>query len=313
MKTLRECNLCGNTTFQEVLRAQDLMYLRPGEFTLCKCTSCGLHFLNPQPTGEELAEHYPSQYYSVSDKVTRSKLSELVYKTYFSPKGNRILRVLFFPFYPLVRGTLVLPGKNVLDIGCGSGVFLSRMKYLGMNVTGIDPYINENIPELGITKGTIEQVQGNYDVITMNNVLEHVPDPDTILKNIKRLLKPEGVAIIGVPNDTSLLFKLFKNKWSELDLPRHLFLFNKNVLEKYAEKNGLVVARTRYNSVPFEFTGTLFYILNIIRKPKPLEKSFIARNKFVNLLFLPLCHLFALLHISSRIEVTLIHANEHTS
>lgn len=310
MKTLLECNLCRGKKFNELLRGKDLMYRLPGEFILVRCKNCGLRFLNPQPTSEELSKHYPSEYYSVSNKIKRSKFSEFIYKTYFSESGNRLLRILFYPFYPILRTAKILPGKKILDIGCGSGVFLSRMQNLGMKTAGVDPYINKDIIELGIRKTTLDQVQGKYDVITMNNVLEHVPNPDETFAHIKRLLEKNGTAIIGVPNGKSLLFRIFKTNWAELDLPRHLFLFEEKNLKQYARKHKLAVKKVRYNSVPFEFTGTLFYLLD---KTKPLAKSFLVHNSFLNLLFLPLAHLFILLKMGSRIEIILEHASQPSS
>ena len=280
------------------------MYRLAGDFILVECKNCSLRFLNPQPD-KELAAHYPSEYYSVAHKIQRSKLSEFVYKTYFSDSGSKALCVLFFPFYPILRSAKIIPGKTVLDIGCGAGVFLSRMKHLGMIPSGVDPYIFNDIPGLGIKKGTLEQVNGTFDVITMNNVLEHVPDPDATFEHIARLLNRDGEAIIGVPNGNSLLFKLFKRNWAELDLPRHLFLFTEKNLREYAKKHSLEVRKVRYNSVPFEFTGSIFYTLN---KHKKLSHSFLVNNFFINALFLPSCHLLNLFKRGSRIEITLAHA-----
>ena len=143
----------------------------------------------------------------------------------------------------------------------------------------------------------------------MNNVLEHVPDPAKEFANIKRLLAKNGEAIIGVPNINGLLFKIFKNKWAELDLPRHLFLFNEKTLKNYATRNSLKISHVRYNCVPFEFTGSIFYFLNKFRKPKKLAQSIIANYRFINVLFLPLCHIFSLLRIGGRIEITFKHVN----
>ncbi len=302
MDVLVTCNLCGSKKFHEVIRGSDLMYRLAGEFVLVRCTKCNLHFLNPRPTSEELSKHYPASYYSVADKIKRSKIAEFVYKTYFSKSGNKLLRVLFYPIYPLLRSTKIIPGKIILDIGCGSGVFLSRMQNLGMKTAGVDPYIISDVPNLGIKKTTLDQVQGKYDVITMNNVLEHVPDPDSTFAQIKRLLKKNGTVIIGVPSKRSLLFKIFKTCWAELDLPRHLFLFDEKTLTKYAKKHEFKVVKVRYNSVPFEFTGSIFYMMD---SKKKLAESFLVHNTLLNLFFLPLCHLLNLFKSGSRIEITL--------
>jgi SAM-dependent methyltransferase len=138
----------------------------------------------------------------------------------------------------------------------------------------------------------------------MNNVLEHVSDPDSYFKHIQKILKPEGVAIIGVPNINSLLFKIFRQNWAELDLPRHLYHFNKQTLKQYCRKNKLALTKTRYNSVPFEFTGSIFYFLNSFRKNrKTLSESWMNKSKVFALLMLPFCHILSWLRMGGRIEV----------
>ncbi len=300
-----KCNLCSGTIFAKTLTGRDQMYNKEGQFTLVKCTRCGLQFLNPQP--KDISKHYPKEYYSISTKAQRNRFSEFVYSTYFSDKGRLLIKALLYPIYPLLRGAKVEPGKKILDIGCGSGTFLSRMKNLGMEVAGIDPFIKKNIPELNIKKTTIQKAgfrENTFDVITMNNVLEHVSDPDNYFKHIQKILKPSGVAIIGVPNINGILFKIFRQNWAELDLPRHLYHFNRQTLKQYCRKNKLALTKTRYNSVPFEFTGSIFYFLNSFRKNrKPLSESRMNKSKVFALLMLPFCHIISWLRTGGRIEV----------
>ncbi len=298
MKAVKKCILCGRSIFRPVLIASDNMYNIPGKFLLVKC-QCGLKFLNPQPD-KELSKHYPSEYYSIAHTPQRSKISEFVYNTYFG-NGSFVFKVLFFPIYPILRGAKVRPGKSVLDVGCGSGVFLSRMKALGMKVSGVDPFTKNN-PALNIKKAELKSVKGQFDVITMNNVLEHVPNPVNDLKIIRKLLKADGTAIIAVPNVNSVFFKIFGRYWAELDAPRHLFHFNRKTLEATMKKAGLKVIKVRYNCVPFEITGSKFYILNSWRtNKKPLSKSWLANTK-LNYLLLPVCHLMNLFHLGGRME-----------
>lgn len=300
-----KCNLCSGTNFKKILTGRDQMYNTEGRFTLVKCTKCGLNSLSPQP--KDISKHYPKEYYSVSTKVKRSKLSEFIYSTYFSDKGSLLIKALLYPIYPLLRGAKVEPGKKVLDIGCGSGTFLSRMKNLGMEIAGIDPFIKKDLPELNIRKTTIQKAgfrNNTFDVITMNNVLEHVSDPDSYFKHIHKILKPGGVAIIGVPNINGLLFKIFRQNWAELDLPRHLYHFNKKTLTQYCRKHKLTAIKTRYNSVPFEFAGSIFYLLNSFRKnKKPLSESYLNKSRIFAILMLPFCHILSWLRTGGRIEV----------
>ncbi|RMD58163.1 class I SAM-dependent methyltransferase [Candidatus Woesearchaeota archaeon] len=301
---IKQCNLCGREKFKEVVRGKDRMYLLEGTFKLVKCTNCNLHFVNPRP--KDMSKYYPNDYYSFETRHKRNKLAELIYKTYFSKKGSIFLKALFYPIYPLVRTTIVETGKKMLDIGCGGGVFLSRMKNLGLEVHGIDPFAKDN-PELNIIKSKLENApykKETFDIITINNTLEHVENPDYTIKKISEWLKRGGKTIIGVPNINSLLFKIFGTYWSELDLPRHLYHFNSKTLKRYCAKHGLKIIKIRYNSVPFEITGSLAYLASALsKKPKPLSKSKIASNRALYYLSFPICHILSLLKIGGRLEI----------
>jgi len=305
MKLVEKCNLCSKQVFESILESEDLMYNLDGKFKLVKCKNCSLMFENPQPNEKELLNHYPSQYYSISVLPKKSKFAEVVYKTY-SDNGNLLLKILFYPIRPLIRGSKIVKNGKILDIGCGSGVFLERMKQLGMEIYGIDPFIEKDILELNIKKQAIEEnhfSKNYFDVITANNVLEHVGDPYAYLSEIQRMLKINGTAIIAFPNINRILFKIFKKNWAELDLPRHMYFFNEKTFKQYCRKYNLKVIKVRYNSIPFGIMGSIFYFINSFRiNRKDLSESFIVNNRIINLLFLPLCHILNIFKSGDRLE-----------
>ncbi|PIN75618.1 hypothetical protein COV18_02110 [Candidatus Woesearchaeota archaeon CG10_big_fil_rev_8_21_14_0_10_37_12] len=307
MKKIENCNLCGSRKLANFIIGQDRMYNLPGIFQGVKCSECGLVFVNPQPGKEELSKHYPEKYYSFSGEIKRNKFAEFLYFTFFADEGNKFLKVLFYPLFPFFRTAIIEKGAKLLDIGCGNGVFLSRMKTLGLNVYGVDPFIQKDIPSLNIKKGELNTVgftQESFDIITLNNVLEHVSDPDDTIKSAAKLLKTGGRIIIGVPNKNGVLARLFGTYWAELDFPRHLFHFNKHTLSALCEKHNLVIKKVRYISVPFEILGSVVYLLNAFRKkPKNLQNSFIANSKLCSLLCLPLCHVLSWSKLGGRIEL----------
>ena len=83
-----------------------------------------------------------------------------------------------------------------------------------------------------------------YDLVTLWNVLEHVYDPSATLHEVWRILRSGGLMIIRIPNPESLAARVFGKYWAGLDLPRHLFLFRKNLLVKMAEKAGFALVGT---------------------------------------------------------------------
>lgn len=126
--------------------------------------------------------------------------------------------------------------QNILDIGCGTGDFLFRAKQETWNVFGFEP--NEKAKAISKSKNInlIDDLDSfekhTFDVITMWHVLEHVPDLDKQIKQIKSLLKPNGLLIIAVPNYKSYDANFYKSDWAAYDVPRHLWHFSKTAIKK---------------------------------------------------------------------------------
>lgn len=136
---------------------------------------------------------------------------------------------------------------RLLDVGCASGLFLSRALKAGWNVTGIEP--NEKLCEqarqnLGgngqVLSTTLESAQllGPFHAITLWDVLEHVPYPVNFLGQCRQLLHPEGRLFLNVPDLDSLQSRLLGHRWPLL-LPEHLNYFNRQSLTHCAEQAAL--------------------------------------------------------------------------
>lgn len=126
--------------------------------------------------------------------------------------------------------------QKILDIGCGTGDFLFRANQEGWKVFGFEP--NEKAKAISKSKNInlIDDLDSfekhTFDVITMWHVLEHVPDLDKQIKQIKSLLKPNGILIIAVPNFKSYDAQFYKSDWAAYDVPRHLWHFSKTAIKK---------------------------------------------------------------------------------
>ncbi|MEM9775017.1 MAG: class I SAM-dependent methyltransferase [Chloroflexota bacterium] len=137
------------------------------------------------------------------------------------------------------------PGK-VLDIGCATGLFLGAMQQNGWECTGIEPsqYASEYARSqygLEVVTGTLEDTQmpsNSFDVVTMWDVLEHVDDPMETLNEVNRLLKPNGLLVVSLPNPNSVEASIFGDSWIGWDRPRHLNIFSTEVIKKYLDKTG---------------------------------------------------------------------------
>jgi 2-polyprenyl-3-methyl-5-hydroxy-6-metoxy-1,4-benzoquinol methylase len=127
------------------------------------------------------------------------------------------------------------PGMRVLDVGAGNGAAVRALRAAGVDAHGIEPEERAVAAAQAagvrtVSVGTLEAnpLEGErWDVVRMNQVLEHVPDPVDALRRVRELLAPGGRAVIGVPNFGSLGRRVFGASWDGLELPRHLHHFTR--------------------------------------------------------------------------------------
>ncbi len=159
-------------------------------------------------------------------------------------------------------------GNRLLDIGCGDGSFLKAINRSGWEVTGIeiDPKL-ESTKEF-IVKRNVDELFNcaPFDCITMWHTLEHMQDIGTMISQIHRVLKPGGILIIAVPNNSSLQSKVFKSKWFHLDVPRHLYHLDASSLQYCLKTKGFVVQYQRYQELEYDLLGWVQSALNCIFK-----------------------------------------------
>ncbi|WGD55363.1 class I SAM-dependent methyltransferase [Bradyrhizobium sp. CB1650] len=144
---------------------------------------------------------------------------------------------------------LVKPGQKVLDIGCGSCVSLIEVRNLGGKAWGIetDPNVGAIADHFGLDVhiGSIhdEPFPGeDFDLIVLNQVIEHVPDPIALLKLVRRRLRPDGKVVLAFPNTASLNKRVTGRRWINWHIPYHLHHYNKRSFTLIAEQAGYGVA-----------------------------------------------------------------------
>jgi len=212
---LVNCNFCESSSANLLYVLRDLQLGLPGEFTLVKCGNCGLLFLNPQPTWEELQPYYPEWY----DSFLR-KYPSLIQR------------------YGILRRCRIVSryqqGGRLLDVGCSTGIFLNEMRRsVHWEVYGVEPAafparIARECFGLQVFQQTLLEAklpENYFNVVTWWHVLEHTPDPKECLQETYRILKPGGWVFIQTPDPNSWEAKLFGPWWEGFDAPRHLHLF----------------------------------------------------------------------------------------
>ncbi len=218
----------------------------------------------PQPSANTLSEYYKSEDY-ISHTDSKRNWFE---KAYHFVRGMALKRKL------KLINSFPVSGKTILDVGCGTGDFLLTAKNNAWNVYGIEP--NEKARAIANSK-TINQVfdtntlqefeSGTFDVITLWHVLEHLPNLETEIQNLNRLLKPEGRLVIAVPNFKSYDAKHYSAFWAAYDVPRHLWHFSQTSISKLFSKHNLEIEKT----LPMTFDA--FYVSLLSEQYKSGSKN----------------------------------------
>jgi SAM-dependent methyltransferase len=137
------------------------------------------------------------------------------------------------------------PG-SILDVGCATGVFLDGMRSRGWETFGIEPSVTAASyarQRLALNVETTDwesaaATPGSVDVVTMWDVLEHMTDPRGTLQKAATVLKPGGLLILSLPNPDTWELPFLGPYWIGWDLPRHLHLFTRNVLDRLLQESG---------------------------------------------------------------------------
>jgi SAM-dependent methyltransferase len=237
------CGVCGSTNSQPYASGKDFEYDTSSDnFAMVLCLDCTNVYLNPRPTKSELATIYPPNYYAYN------------YDTAIHPiarKGKDILDARKIKGWLKYISTAT---PMFLDVGCGNGRYLRMLHKFGVpkeNLYGVELDRSEieqvNAEGFHGVTGRIEDVvdrlpQGQFDLIVLLQVLEHVEDPASIVRHLTGLLKVGGVLIVETPNTESIDAQIFKKRyWGGYHFPRHWNLFNKATLARLAQSNGLQV------------------------------------------------------------------------
>jgi 2-polyprenyl-3-methyl-5-hydroxy-6-metoxy-1,4-benzoquinol methylase len=236
------CCVCNN----EDINSISFKY-RKENFIVVECNKCSFIFV-PQ---------YFSKKISYEDYKDEKVLEQV-------RKGNNWLKIQRH----LLRFKLIRkykPSGKLFDLGTGWGHFLFTGKQLGYEVSGIEvsdtaykyateelklPVEHINFFDMGINKQA-------YDLITMWDVLEHIPDADEVIKRCNLMLKDGGYVILQVPQIDSLFAKRLKENWHMISYG-HVNYFSKDTIRKLFERHGFEVKKIKSS---FEFKLFLMYVL----------------------------------------------------
>lgn len=278
------CPLCGEAGKVVVPVCSDVTFGQVAgvwQIRRCRGSACEVLWLDPEPLSDDLSHAYDTYYThaprghpggrSLAARWYAAMKSGYWHRRYAYPATSLspVSRLLWWTLYafPLRRGSLdgavtylpAKPGGLLLDVGCGNGEALSRMRDLGWRVRGVDPdwpaVARAWQRGLDVKCGTIEEAsfpENTFDAITLNHVIEHVSDPRGLLAECERVLKPDGILVVVTPNAKSLMAGFFKQYWRGLETPRHLVLYTVNAMQDLLCEAGLVPFRS------WSFVGTAY-------------------------------------------------------
>ncbi|HVW15542.1 MAG TPA: class I SAM-dependent methyltransferase [Mucilaginibacter sp.] len=277
MKDFR-CSVCDNNIGNTMHIAREMMLGLREQFLYFQCSQCGCLQIAEAP--QNMQPYYPADnYYSfrltTPKQNFKSKLALFLRKfflKFYLKKNNALsscavrflLRNKEYKWITQLKGLKL--SSDILDIGSGIGLLLLELKKNGFEkLTGIDPYVEKDIhhqEDVTIFKKNIDDINKRYDLVMLNHVFEHLPNPGRTFEQLYKLLKPGGWLLIRVPVADCFCWRKYGVSWYQLDAPRHFFLHTIKSMSILAGNNGLSLLSVRYDSDERQFLNSEKYIRN---------------------------------------------------
>lgn len=294
--TIKACPLCGGTRLERALTCVD--HYATGEmFHLCRCRECGFLFTQDFPVEDEIGRYYETPDY-ISHTDTRKGAMNTVYhhvRTYMLGRKAR-----------LVEHEAHRKEGRLLDIGTGTGYFADTMRRRGWQVEAVEKsaqaraFAREHFGlEVKPHTALKDFAPGTFDVITLWHVMEHLEHLNETWETLRSLLTDRGVLVVAVPNCSSFDAWRYGAYWAAYDVPRHLWHFTPDTIQRFGAKHGFILAER--HPMPFDafyvsmltekhmrrsctflrgmLTGTLAWLSSLVRKERSSSMIYVFRKK----------------------------------
>ncbi len=250
----------------------------------CRQCNCGRTEAGP---ALELERYYPKAYYGTANRRFSHSVERLV--GLFRESRARFIK-------RFARDA----ASKILDIGCGRGLMLNHLQREGWTCFGIEFSEESSLPAkqlIGERIRVVPRVSGldfdteSLDVVSLWHVLEHLSEPDLVVRESKRILRRDGLLVIEVPNFASLQAKLSGKSWIYLEAPRHLYHISPKGLCSLLASNGFSVVHISSRSLEFGLFGMFQSVLNPFFRRPNFAYSMLSLQERKHLLKHPASHM----------------------
>lgn len=274
-------------------------------YDLYRCARCRLAFVYPQPT----LEYLRTEVYSAESGFQKGRAEDLAK---YKPSAR------YVEMYRLLSAHK--PHAKLLDVGSGGGQFIYHAKQEGFGVAGVE--LNKRLVDSSraqgfeVYHGTLAEagIPGSaFDAVVLGEVIEHVNDPRSLVRDSARVLKPDGVLLITTPNAdcvwsraTLALYRLFRIPWSTATPPYHLFQFSASNLDLLLSQERFQRVDTAYLPPPrigYEL-GSLHLLKRFKVSRNPIDLAYLA---FAFALYIPLYGFCRLAHPFVHQDFSMLH------
>ncbi|HUU27573.1 MAG TPA: class I SAM-dependent methyltransferase [archaeon] len=260
------CRLCSQKYFQSKYFTNNCY--------IVECNFCGLVQLANNPAPEELGSRYAENYFKHGKYIQD-----------YSALKEQERRLAF------LKRCKIKPGAKILDAGCATGDFITAVKndyqvwgrdiseFAIQEAKRLNPEIKERL-----SSGPLEELDFSgeeYDVIIMWDVIEHLPDPLSVVKKLKSGLKHGGLLLLSTPNIGAFMARLMGKRWALMTPPEHITFFNRKTITKLLHSCGLEMFEWKTRGKWVNLGFMIYKISRVFPKlvPDPVV-NFFKKNRF---------------------------------
>jgi len=263
------CKLCG-AAYERIWSVKERRFGSEETFHVGECARCPALILTDPP--DDPGRYYPADYPSFTNPHGtnwRAPIRRVRNRALLGRRGllaDLTQRLRPHAATPFLRRTGTTSDSRILDVGSGAGLLLDDLADAGFrHLVGVDRFIPQAVEgrRYRVIKGTIEDVEGEFDLIMFHHSLEHMREQLAPLAAAARLLAPGGWLVIRLPVYPSAAWDTYHEHWFQLDVPRHEYIHSVDSLTRLVEETGLRFDGVEYDSTAQQFAGSEGYRLGL--------------------------------------------------